>query len=134
MPTVQSITLDDGHATPVSHVFAPRVASPELTTLVSPGSTGASIEDKKISLSFSPARPDRPTHRVKVSLTFPKVITDAYTNPSTLRAEGVARFNGDFIIPESMSSLDRDDFIAFISNLVNHAIVKGYVSELDPMY
>jgi hypothetical protein len=75
MPTAQSITLDDGQSTPVSHVFGVRESGASTTVLVAPGDTGAAIEDKKVTLSYSPATVKRPTHRVKFTLALPKTTT-----------------------------------------------------------
>jgi hypothetical protein len=136
MPTAQSITLDDGQSTPVSHVFGVRESGASTTVLVAPGETGAAIEDKKVTLSYSPATVKRPTHRVKFTLALPKTTTVQSQSGASpyMTLVGTGRFTGDIIIPDEFTSDDRADLAAFVSNLIADTIVNGYISSLDPMY
>jgi hypothetical protein len=131
MPSAQQITLYDGQATPVAHVFNPRgQVGPSLTTLVNDEST-TSAGSMKFALGFSGPSNERKTNRVRITFSMPHEATDA---DGVTRVAYTGRFNADVIIPEEMTSAERADLAAFCSNAVAHTITQGYVADLDPMY
>jgi hypothetical protein len=46
----------------------------------------------------------------------------------------VGRFKGYFVIPDTMTALERADLHAFVANALDNAMVKAVVKDLDPMY
>lgn len=131
MPTASAIVLNDGQATPVAHTFQPNQISPSLSVFTDRDSI-TSAGQKTLILGFSPATSKRATDRLSVKLNVPKESTDSGTGITSV--VNTARFSCDIVLPDQMSFNDREDFAAFISNAVSHAVIQGMVTDLDPVY
>jgi hypothetical protein len=127
MPTAADIIIND--ATPTPHTFAPQSVSPEKTILVDRDSA-TSAGFKSILASFSPARSSRPTNRVNLRFAMPT----EHTVDGVVLVAYVARCNIDLVLPEEMTQTERDDFGAFVENLLADTVVQGYVTDLAPMH
>lgn len=127
MPSASSISLADGTSTARS--FDPQSITPASSTLVYRGGT-SSAGNTQLILELSPANANRPTNRVKIRVNKPveqtvdSVTTVAYT----------ARFVGEFVLPEEMTSGELDDILAFAKNAMANSVIGGYVTDQDPLY
>lgn len=131
MPALASITINDGASTPEAQVFAPLSSTVNQTVLVNRVGNTAS-GNRTLLLSYDPAKASRPTHRVNIRLNYPVEVLDSTTGQ--YKVTHVGRFSCDVIIPDQMTALERDHMAAFLKNAVSHAVINGYVSDLDPMY
>lgn len=131
MPDITSITINDGESTPVGHVFAPVVNTPNQTVLVD-RDAGTSAGNKTMILGYSPANGARKTHRVSLRLNVPFEVYDS--NTGRLNVEYTARYSGDVVLPDQMTAQDRLNMAAYIANMINHSIIQGYITGPDPMY
>jgi hypothetical protein len=127
MPTAANIVVND--SVPVAHTYEPISVLPERTRLVDKtSSTSAGFGVIQVGLSES--RSNRPTNRVSLKFSVPteqtvdSVTTVAYT----------ARCNADFILPEQMTQVEREDFITMFGGIVIDPLVFNYIADLDPMY
>lgn len=127
MPTAADIVLND--SVPAAHTFEPQSITPESSILVDRDSvTPAGF--KSLHLGLSPARPGRPTTRSKVRVNMPiettenGVTTVAYT----------LRHDGNTVIPEQATAQQRADFAALVENAYANSVIKGYVTDHDPVY
>jgi hypothetical protein len=129
MPTATAISIDDGQATPVSHTFSPQRITPSESTFVDKSSLTSAGQNQLI-LGFSPSSASRQTDRIKIRLNLPTETTvDGITSVAY-----VARSSNDIILPSQMTLDERKDAAALIANAIQHAIVKGYIEDLDPVY
>jgi hypothetical protein len=127
MPTAADIVLND--SAPAAHTFEPQSITPDKAVHVDRDST-TSAGQKNLILGVSPARPSRPTNRVTVRLNMPV----EYTVDGVVRVRDIARHSSDTVLPEAMTTTEREDFAAFIMNAYANAVVKGLVEELEPVY
>lgn len=123
------ITINNGAATPVAKTFSPERVAPDLSTFTE-RSTGVSAGFVRLGVGFSPATARRSTNRIDISLDLPVLAT--VNGVSTVAH--VARFKGYFVIPDVCTADQRADLHAFVANGLQHALLKGVVKDLDPMY
>lgn len=131
MPSISSITLTND-ATTISRVYTPVKASPGESVLIE-RSAVASVLDSNIQTSFSNATNNRPTHRVKVSLAIPFDKSGVDSDPNSSNVD-VARFSGEWIIPDTLTTAERAEFEELSRDWIDNAVVTGFVSDLDPLY
>lgn len=124
------ITLNDGAATPVARTFALEQVSNGLATFIEK-TAGVSAGFIRMSISWSPASGSRPTNRSRVAFSYPvlSTVNGISTVAYTLRYQ-----NGDFIIPDVATALERAHLHAFVANAMASAQVKALVKDLDPIY
>lgn len=127
MPSAATVTLTD--AVPANHDFDPVSVDSKRTLLMNREST-TSAGNMQLILSFSPANASRPTNRVGIRLNVPyEHVVDDIT-----RVSHTARFVGEFVLPEELTSAQRDDIAAMVQDALGEANVIGYVKSLDPMW
>lgn len=128
MPSATSISIND--ATPTAHVFAPKQVSPALSLFRNVADATTSATAEQIGLSFSEASSSRSTNKVKVTLSVPY----EQTVDGAVIVRSTARMNVDIILPDDMTSTERADFAALAANLLDHADVAGYITDLEPVW
>lgn len=131
MPAIGDITLTDN--APVSVVFTPRVANPEGSILAKRGYVAANdfaAADMFLTLGVSPSSPQRPTTRVKTSISLPDPDYLA-TDTDTM---SVARFKGEWIIPDNFTQANRDHLQALVESWVINANLKAAVEDDEGLY
>lgn len=128
MPSASSLVIAD--SVPVNRTYIPQSVSNSAVTLVDKTTAAFVSGQGTIVLDFSPVSSKRKTDRVSMRLNLPKntVVSGVDT------VDSIARFSGDFIVPESWTLLERNNFITLVANMLNNAVVKGYVKDRDPMY
>lgn len=127
MPDITAITIAD--ATPANHVFTPITKALDGALFKNRESVTAAGQ-MDIILAMSLASSKRATNRVDVRFNHPfEVTADGIT---TVR--DIARYSGQYVLPQGMTAADRARFAAMVSNLVASAIVNAYVEDLDPAY
>lgn len=128
MPSASNLVIAD--SVPVSRTYVPQSVSNSAVTLVDK-TTALSVSGQgTIVLDFSPVSSKRKTDRINMRLNLPKTVSVSGVET----VESVARFNGDFIIPETWVTLERNNFIKLVSNMLANTVVQGYVKDRDPMF
>lgn len=128
MPAPTTITI--ANKTPTNAVFRP-VRVGEMSTLINTDSA-TNAGNMSIVLGYSFASAKRKTDRVAVRFNFPREATDSTTELTAV--VDVARFVGEFIIPDSWTVTDRGHLATYVKNLFANAIVLGYTESRDPFY
>lgn len=129
MPQASTIVLADGQATPVNHNFVPISVAPRQAIFVDRSSL-TSAGNNQLILEFDPARAGRTTNHVRIRLNCPiEQTTDGITSVAY-----VSRFDGKAILPDQMTTAQRDNILAFIANAFSNAVVQGYISDLEPAF
>lgn len=131
MPSATSITLADGQATPVNHVFEPVSVVPGQALLVNRDSTTAAGQ-KELIVSYDRAKTGRKTDRIKLRLNIPIEATSTDTGQTYVAH--TARFSCDVVLPDELTASERADVAAFVKNALADSVLNGYISDLDPMY
>lgn len=130
---MQQLTIYDGAATPVGHIFSPASngARSGVARWVDKEHNGGVALGFSV-LDFSvrePAKPDGVT-RVRMGLAVPKLDTST-TVPKVV---GMGRGNIEFIFPASFTAQDRKDLRAFLTNALNANQLGENISEMQTPY
>lgn len=128
MPEVTSITLTDKDSASV--VFTPIDVSPEHSLFTNAGTIAAG--DRELILGWSPKSTKRPTDRINARLNYPVEVTS--TDTGRVSVDDVMRFTSNFVVPEGVTSAEREDFAVLCGEFVTHAILQGYIKDRDPCY
>jgi len=123
------ISINNGAATPVAKSFAPERVAPELSTFTE-RSSAVSAGFPRLSIAFSPATGKRSTNRIDLKLDLPVLQTIG----SVSTVAYVGRFQGYFVVPDTMTAAERADLRAYVANALNNALVTSVVKDLDPLY
>lgn len=86
----------------------------------------------RIKTQFKESNNNRPTDRFSVSLSLPLKRGDGTEIPFS--AADVARFNGEWVFPTSMSDAERDQLGYMTRDLISEALIKGAYEDLDPPF
>jgi hypothetical protein len=124
-----ALSINNGAASPVAKSFAPERVSPDLSTFTE-RSAASSAGFIRLSTIFSPASAKRSTNRISLKLDLPVLQTVGGVNSVAY----VGRFEGTFIVPDTMTTAERADLAAFVANALDNAQVRGMIKDLDPMY
>lgn len=127
MPQASTITLADGSA--VVHDFTPISVSPSLTIWENRDAT-ISAGFMQITASLVRAKSGRKTNKVRISFGMPI----EKTVDGVVVVNDVARGLVDVVIPDTLTSAQRLDLATFIEKALANAVLKGYVSNLEPAY
>lgn len=128
MPAASTISIND--ATPTAHAFVPVQVSPSLSLFRNTADAAISASAEQVGLSISRASSARSTDKVKVTLSIPH----EQTIDGAVVVRSTARMNAEFILPDDMTSTERADFAALVANALDHADVKGYLTDLEPVW
>lgn len=130
MPALASITIKDGAATPVDHVFAPVNSEGSLAEFANRSATiPAGFE--RLSVDVRKPSSDKGAYRVVVSLNRPTVGTVVSGQDEVVRISN----NGMTLNFSQSSTLqERKDTLALLGNLCKDASFIAAVSNLEPFY
>jgi hypothetical protein len=123
------LSINNGAGTPVAKSFAPERVAPDLSSFTE-RSAAVSAGFPRLSIGYSPASSKRTTNRVDIKLDLP--VLQTVGTVSTVAYVG--RFQGYFVIPDTMTASERADLRAFVANALDNALVMGVVKDLDPLY
>lgn len=129
MAQAAAIAINNGASTPVEVTFSPEKVTPEVSVFAD-RSLGVSLGFPRLRLAFSPATSNRATNRSSFEVSMPVVadVDGVSVVAHTLRAKV------DFILPDGCTDAQRKDLYAFVVNGLAHALVKGNLRDLDPLY
>lgn len=128
MPAAASLSISD--ATPTAHVFVPVSVSPQLSLFRNTADAAVSASEEQIGLSLSRATSSRATNKAKITISLPH----EQTIDGAVVVRDTFRFSGEFVIPDTMSSTERNHAITIVKNAMANATVMGYVSSLEPVW
>jgi len=143
MAAASPVVLNDGQATPVAHTFTPKRIGDGNTN----NSMMAEYEDRsggvvvgfpKISIMMR--YPDKNLRTTKVSIKVSRPVLETVSNSTV---SGIApaptlsyvpMFSGEFVLPERSGINDRKDILAYVRNLLAHAVVTSAIQDLEMPY
>jgi len=124
-----ALSINNGAATPVAKSFAPERVAPE-SSVFTERTPAVSAGFPKLAVRYSAASAKRTTNRVDLDVDLPVLQTVNGINSVAY----TGRFRGYFVIPDTMTALERADLHAFVANALQNTQVKAVVKDLDPMY
>jgi hypothetical protein len=127
MPAITSITVEDGKATPVAHTFAAHTAQT--------GSVPSRFYEKSagsltgwLDLSNLVQKNDA-SQSTKVTVKLRQPVVDS--NGLVIRQN---LFVGQWIIADSATEAERNDFAAYVSNTMDNSVIRATITDLEPIY
>lgn len=123
MPSATNITLATGHT------FVPQTVDRQSAVLVKTTEPVIALQPSLI-LSFAPATSARKTDRIEARLNIPLIKIDTAGNRTS---NGVARFIGTVIVPDTATEADRTLMEDHLAALMITTEWKNYMKRL-PMY
>lgn len=128
MPQITgALSINNGAASAKS--FQPERVAPEWSTFTERTST-VSAGYPRLGIGLSPASAKRPTNRVDVSFDLP--ILQVVNGINSVAYTG--RFKGYFVIPDTMTALERADLHAYVANGLANTVIRAIIKDLDPTY
>lgn len=136
MPSFASITVNDGQATPVPHVFSPQKIDANSVATFKERVGSNLVGQPTLSVQVKePAKGTNGAFRVNIKLSLPKVVsvTDSNGNPVT-KVAYTPMFDGSFVLPQDSVEAERVDLLALVANVLNNAAVKPVVTKVESFY
>jgi hypothetical protein len=134
MSAFANIVLNDGQATPVAHTFQPKTCI-GTTALYEDRSSGIAVSYKKLQIDTKDTTNLR---RIHVRVQDPVLEAVTGSNPAGFTPAPQVAFYGDFdgtFTVHNRSSLqNREDLIAYVSNLMTNAVLRALVRDGDEIY
>lgn len=127
MPAATSISANDSGA--VAHVFVPVSVTPQLSLFRNTATAAMSASEENIGLSLSRASANRPTNKVKITINIPH--ESLAPNGIDYVVRDTFRFVGEWVIPDLMSTAERNDAETIVRNVLNVTALKNYIKDLE---
>lgn len=129
MPAIAAISINDGKATPVAHVFSP---------VTTDGSTAewanraASMPQGFEGLKVNVRKPQSPTgaYRIDIEMSFPVLATVNGVETVVRTSKFTGTYYSSAIGPEA----DRKDHRVLLSNLFGSSAMASIIEKLEPAY
>ncbi len=131
MPAIGTMTINDGQATPVAHGFDP-VTTTGNDSRFADRSSGVPAGFPQISLTQKDPANGARNYRMQFNIVLPTVEVDPITGQK--KVTRTARFNGEFVLPESSVLQERKDILAYAKNLLATANATAVVQNLEHVY
>jgi len=128
MPAASALSIAD--SVPVTRTYTPQRVDAGQATLVDKATYTFIGGQSTLILSFDPSSSKRTTDRIGVRLNLPKVANISGVDT----VDSIGRFIGEFIIPESWTTLDRNNIATLVANSFANSVVKGITKDRDPMW
>lgn len=123
------LSIMNGAATPVAKSFAPAAVSPD-RSLFTERSSASSAGFLKLEVQSSFANGNRKTNRIDINFDMP--VVEVVNSLSQITRVG--RFKGYFVIPDTMTDLERADLAAYVANALDNPQIRSVIKNLDPLY
>lgn len=129
MPNNAPITIKDGQATPVDHVFNPKGQTQNGNEYVFRDTKSGVVEFGQIQITLS-RRPDSSssnTEKVELKIQRPEVVTQTVNGVSQSAVAYSDLFTGSFTVSKTSTAQNRTDLLAYAKNLLGTAFVTAMV-------
>lgn len=134
MAQAADITLySDGATALEPHVFKPQSVTPQSATFID-RSGQSSAGHPTFILGLNTRKSGRSTDHVTERLNFPierQVGDPAYGQYEVV---GVARAKIEYILPDTMTAAEKEDFFNLVDQGNGHAVTKLYVTDQEPVW
>lgn len=131
MPALANISINDGAASPVAHVFAPVTTDGVLASLKERvGTTPELFPALSVSVREPLKGQTEKVYRLNLRI----------TQPTSKTVDGVAvvdftnSVSVEFLISARSTLQSRKDILAFAKNMLSHATITSVVQDLEPLF
>lgn len=137
MPAMAAITINDGKATPVAHVFGPGPLVGANASFFD-RSTGISIGYPSLTIVSSQPSKTSNLYKTRVKIVMPVLeVVNASTyngiTPSPTKAYDLT-FDCTIFCPQRATLADRKDILALAKNALSHATISSIVVDQEVIY
>lgn len=129
MPQLAPISIADGKATPVVHVFDPVTSNGQKARLAN---RSASIPSGQETLEIEVREPASKAAAFVIALTLVRPVVATVDGQDTVIRTEKSLMTLNF--PQTGTSADRKDTAALLSNLLKHPTVTDAIQNLSPLY
>lgn len=129
MPTLAQISINDGKATPIAHVFSPVSTDAGSASLANRAATMPQGYENLVINVRKPASAAG-AYRIDIEMTFPVTATVNGIDTVVRTSKFVGTFYESAIGPEA----DRKDHRVLVSNLLQNALITQVIEKLEPLY
>lgn len=137
MPAFSSVTLNDGQATPVAHVFQPNSLVGELASFQD-RSGGIALGYPVITILAADAAKGSAVAKVRAKIVVPilETVTGSSTGGFAPAPEKAMDLTADmlFLIPIRSTLAHRKDLLAYSKNLLSNALMTALVETQEKIY
>lgn len=138
MPSVASITINDGASTPVAHTFVPTNKDVQGAFHYADQSGGVPVGFSTISASLTQPKPGNgQVYRIRMKIRMPTLATlgtsDAGITPPPTKSHE-SGFSCEFLVPVASSLQERKNILAYAKNLLAHSLAEDLVADLESVY
>lgn len=135
MGAITTITAADAAATPVTHSFEPSRIDGDVAKFTEKTATHASgYWPLTVSLREPSASNGSRVYRSQVNLALPILVTETINGVSVPRVAYTMRVNVEFILPNDSTLQNRKDLRKLTVGILDHALVKDAIENLNPIY
>jgi len=131
MPSILNVVINDGAATPVARTFEAYLGQNgalEPATWLEK-TNPMFLGYKKITLLVTRSNGSAGATKVTGKIEDPRTVTSAL---GVVTIQHRALFSFSFVLPDTMSSADRDDILAYAKNFFAHSSVTAAVKQMSP--
>ena len=128
MPSATNLSIND--ATPTAHVFVPAGNNGNVQFYRNVADAAIAASEEILGVSLSRFTTNRPTDKVKLTLSVPH----EQTVDGQVEVRDTARFTGEWTLPNSMTSAERGHFAALVANAIDNSDIAGHVEDLLPVW
>lgn len=135
MPQNTTISILDGAATPVTHVFNPQSIDANGVALYKERVSGVPIGQPQLSLGVRAPAGNSTTYKVSGRLTMPKAVTTTDSTGKTVTSVDysvLATF--EIVLPVKADKIDRTNARVLLSNALKNATVVSMVDDLEGVW
>lgn len=130
MPNMTSITVNDGEATPVAHIFVPKGIDGKGVARFR-ASTGVPIADENLAISL---RESSGKVRPRISLAVPVVVTETINGVDEPKIDRAGFGDCSFTFSAKSTKAERRNVRILMANAILHANLESVVDDVENHY
>lgn len=130
MPTVTSLSLNDGTATPVIRLFAGRAIGPAFSKFEYVKYPDLRAGNPTIEVTWSDSSAARKTVKQSVKVTVPMV---RLINGVNTVIGACLYSNGSFTLPDDATAQEAADIASFVANLLGNPFIQAGIKSREPL-
>lgn len=135
MPQNTTITIKDGEATPLDHVFNPTKIDSNGVAAFQERTSGVPVGMPAITLSVRAPTKGSPTYKVTGKLVIPKVVTVTGSDGKSITSvdyENLANFS--FVLSERSTKQERVNIRTLVSNALKNVSIAPTIDDLESFW
>jgi hypothetical protein len=137
MAIMANVTLADGQATPVNHIFGPQGTKDGIATYYD-RSGGIAIGYPRVTFKLDEATASRPNNKLTLRVVRPVLEVTAPSTATGIQPAPTLAYNlvadVTFVLPQRSTLAERNDILAYAKNLLANGIVTSAVQNYEQVW